>query len=73
MNELDAVYMFKDYIDQERNYSEYTVLNYINDINEFRRFLKENDFSEVFLSIQQLFHLLVLCPKLGIDILPFLV
>ncbi len=48
MEELDAVYLFKEYIEQERNYSEYTVLNYINDINEFRKFLKENDFSDLF-------------------------
>ncbi len=49
MDELDAIYQFKDYIEQERNYSEYTVLNYINDINEFRKFLQENDLSGLFL------------------------
>lgn len=52
MDELDAIYMFKDYIEQERSYSEHTVLNYINDINEFRKFLKENDFSDLF-SLEQ--------------------
>ena len=53
MDELDAIYMFKDYIENERGYSSYTVLNYINDINDFRDFLKENDFGDIF-SIEQI-------------------
>lgn len=40
----EAINKYKTYLDAERNYSEYTVLNYINDINEFKTFLSENEF-----------------------------
>lgn len=33
---------FREYLINERNYSEYTVLNYLNDINEFEEYLKSN-------------------------------
>lgn len=42
--DLAAIEKYKNYLDAERNYSEYTVLNYINDIKEFKDFLSSNEF-----------------------------
>ena len=39
---------FEDYLRIERNYSPYTVLNYINDIHEFQSYLKAHDFGDDF-------------------------
>lgn len=49
MKEIDYVLEFQNYIESEKGYSEYTIFNYINDINEFRSFLKENDFDDMLL------------------------
>lgn len=48
MNEVEAVLAFEEYLKSERCYSNYTVINYMNDINEFRGFLKDNSFGDVF-------------------------
>ena len=39
----EALMKYQQYLTSERNYSTYTVNSYINDINEFRDFLKEDD------------------------------
>lgn len=44
MTEIDAVLSYERYLRNERGFSNYTVLNYINDINDFRKFLFDNDF-----------------------------
>lgn len=43
----ECVNKFKDYLAVERNYSEYTVLNYINDINEFSNYLIKENFGDL--------------------------
>lgn len=40
----EAIEKYRIYLDAERNYSNYTVLNYLNDINEFKDFLSSNEF-----------------------------
>lgn len=47
MREIDYVLEFQNYIQSERSYSSYTVLNYVNDINEFRSWLKTNDYEDM--------------------------
>jgi integrase/recombinase XerC len=42
MNDIEIVLAFKNYLEVERSYSQYTVLNYLNDIEEYRNFLKTN-------------------------------
>lgn len=48
MNEIDEILAFKEYLESERAYSQYTIMNYIKDINDFRDFLKENDLGSLF-------------------------
>lgn len=48
MNEIDEILVFKEYLESERAYSQYTIMNYIKDINDFRDFLKENDLGSLF-------------------------
>ncbi len=40
----EAINKYRAYLNDERNYSEYTILNYINDIKEFKEFLGTNEF-----------------------------
>jgi integrase/recombinase XerC len=42
MNDLEIVLAFKEYLEVERAYSPNTVSNYLNDIQEYRDFLKTN-------------------------------
>ena len=42
MKDVEIVLSFKRYLETERSYSKYTVLNYLNDIEDFRNFLKTN-------------------------------
>ncbi|MBP5408376.1 MAG: tyrosine recombinase [Bacilli bacterium] len=44
MNEEELVEKFLNYISVERNYSEYTISNYQNDINEFKDYLHREKF-----------------------------
>lgn len=48
INEYEAVDKYIEYLKVERNYSKYTVLNYVNDINEFIDFLNESDLGDIF-------------------------
>ena len=48
IDEYEALDRFSEYLAVERSYSKYTVLNYINDINEFMTFLKESDLGNIF-------------------------
>lgn len=43
----ELIEKYHDYLQVERGYSEYTILNYINDIYEFRDFLAENEISNL--------------------------
>ena len=52
MTEIEAVIAYEEYLRNERGYSEYTVINYMNDINDYREFLKKNKFKDIF-SISQ--------------------
>lgn len=49
MDDLKVVLSFKEYLENERGYSQYTVLNYIKDVNEFRDYLKRNEFESIVL------------------------
>ncbi len=40
----EAIEKYKTYLEGERNYSDYTILNYLNDIKEFKDFLSSNEF-----------------------------
>jgi site-specific recombinase XerD len=42
MKDVEIVLAFKNYLETERSYSKYTVLNYLNDIEDFQNFLKTN-------------------------------
>ena len=42
MNKL--IDLFKDYLKYQKNYSDYTITNYIKDINEYNEFLDDNKF-----------------------------
>lgn len=44
MNDVDLVLTYKEYLEVEKSYSKYTVLNYLNDIEDFKKFLKTNEF-----------------------------
>ena len=44
MTEKEIIISYQVYLENERAYSRYTVLNYINDINEFISFIKSNGF-----------------------------
>ena len=44
MTELEVVLNYERYLRNERGFSNYTVLNYINDVNDFRKFLLDNGF-----------------------------
>ena len=48
MTELEAVLNYERYLKTERGFSNYTVLNYMNDIAEYRKFLLDNKFGDVF-------------------------
>lgn len=48
MNELEAVLDYERYLKNERGFSNYTVINYMDDINEYRKFLSDNKFGNVF-------------------------
>ena len=48
MDEISAISKYEEYLVNERNYSPYTVLNYINDITEFREFLNTNELGTIF-------------------------
>lgn len=48
MNELEAVLNYERYLKNERGFSNYTVINYMDDINEYRKFLSDNKFGNVF-------------------------
>ena len=45
MNDYQMIDKFKRYLEDERGYSDYTVLNYINDIMEFSNYLKKKNFN----------------------------
>lgn len=47
MNDYDIIVGYKDYLDVERGYSEYTLQNYMNDIDEFVNYLKENKYKGI--------------------------
>jgi integrase/recombinase XerC len=47
MEELEIAVSFQKYLENERAYSRYTVENYMNDIREYRDFLKTNDLGPV--------------------------
>lgn len=47
MDDLDLIQRFEDYISVEKNYSEYTVHNYKNDILEFRDYLINEKFGSL--------------------------
>ena len=40
-NSLDAINKYKEYLSSEKRYSEYTVSSYLNDINDFYKFIKD--------------------------------
>lgn len=44
MNEIDIIKEFKDFLENERNYSIYTVKSYLKDISDFNNYLKKNEF-----------------------------
>lgn len=48
MTELEAVLDYERYLKSERGFSNYTVINYMDDINEYRKFLSDNKFGNVF-------------------------
>lgn len=48
MTENEAVLKYEEYLETERNYSFYTVSNYIKDIEEFRSFLSSNELGSLF-------------------------
>ena len=48
IDEFEALDRFSEYLRVERNYSKYTVLNYINDINEFIDYLNDNKLGDIF-------------------------
>lgn len=43
----EAIQKYKIYLEAERNYSEYTVLNYIKDVEDFKDFLSSNEFGQL--------------------------
>lgn len=43
----EVIEKYQMYLEVERNYSGYTVLNYIHDIKEFKEFLSSNDFGNL--------------------------
>lgn len=43
----EAIRKYEMYLEAERNYSEYTVLNYINDVKDFKEFLSSNEFGSL--------------------------
>lgn len=45
MTDYEIVCAYKDYLEVERGYSQYTVLNYMNDIDEFIEFLKQKKYN----------------------------
>lgn len=47
MTDIEIKDAYKDYLEVERGYSEYTLLNYINDIDEFMMYLAKNKFKGV--------------------------
>ncbi|HEY8395892.1 MAG TPA: tyrosine-type recombinase/integrase, partial [Bacilli bacterium] len=47
MNDVDIILAFKNYLETERSYSKFTVLNYLKDIDDFRNFLKTNEFGNL--------------------------
>lgn len=47
MKAIEIVLRFKEYLETERSYSKYTVLNYLKDIEDFRNFLKTNGFGDL--------------------------
>ena len=44
---LEAIEMYRNYLAVERNYSNYTVLNYIKDIEDFYEYLKGDNFGNL--------------------------
>lgn len=47
MDDVEIILKFKEYLETERSYSKYTVLNYLNDIEEYRNFLKTNELGKM--------------------------
>jgi integrase/recombinase XerC len=47
MTEIDIVLAFKNYLETERSFSKFTVISYLNDIDEYRYFLKTNELGEM--------------------------
>lgn len=52
MNDISIVLNYKKFLEDEKSYSKHTVTNYLNDIEEFRDFLKTNNLGSI-LDIQQ--------------------
>lgn len=47
MTDQELINSYKDYLEVERGYSEYTVLNYINDITEFQEYLNSKKYKGI--------------------------
>ena len=47
MTDSDMIDKFQEYLEVERGYSNYTVLNYMNDIAEFCDYLKAKKFNGI--------------------------
>lgn len=44
MNKIEIIQEFKDFLENERSYSEYTVKSYLKDISDFNNYLAKNEF-----------------------------
>lgn len=47
LNDDEIILKYKDYLEVERGYSYHTILNYIDDINDFCLYLKKNNFDSI--------------------------